>query len=100
MWTFSEPLERLSEPYEKSYNVFNINTQDKGTQSKKGQLLWDTQGPPKLCSVSLSMCLPYEEQEKCKHVGDCEDLNNVRVNNTKSHLMSIVLKNSQVEDDI
>lgn len=49
--------ERLLEHYEKSYNVFNINTQDKGTQKKKKvQLPLEHSGPPKLYSLSLLMC--------------------------------------------
>lgn len=77
--------ERLLEHYEKSYNVCNINTQDKGTQRKKVQLPLEHSGPPKLYSLKFVDVL-YGAKEQFKHVGYYKDLNNVRFNNTKQVL--------------
>lgn len=66
--------ERLSELYDKSCNVFNIKTQDKGTREKKVQLPLEHSGTTQ-AALSKSVHVPQ---------GYYEDLNGVRLNNIKA----------------
>lgn len=68
--------ERASERYEKSHNVFNINTPDKGTQRGEGAAASGRLRDHPRRTLSACSCVTGSQRAISTYVGYYEDLNN------------------------